>query len=202
MAEQSTLQAEKRELKGSSSSRRLRREGKVPAVVYGSKQREYMIQVDSQEFFRVYRDQSSSNFLLNLEIDGAQEKTKLAFVQDIQRDPLSGGFIHIDFRAVQDDEIITASVPITLEGEPAGVKAGGLLEQMVKSLEIHCKPADLPERITHDISEVNVGEVVKISDLQFPEGVSAKLDGEVLVALINKSRASIAAAAAGGEEGE
>lgn len=198
MAEQLTLQAEKREGKGSSESKRLRRAGKVPAVVYGSKQQEYTIQVESQDFHKIFRDQSSANFLLNLEIEGAKEKSKLAFVQDMQRDPITGGFIHIDFRAVQDDEIISATVPITLVGESEGVKAGGLLEHLVHSLEIQCKPADLPERIEHDVTKVSVGETVTVSELDFGEGVTTKMDGQVLVALVNKSRASISAAASGG----
>jgi large subunit ribosomal protein L25 len=196
MAEQATLAAEKREVKGTSSAKKLRREGVVPAVVYGSKQRPYPIQVKENAFAEVFRTHSSANFLLNLEIAGANEKTKLAFVQEIQRNPLTGGFVHIDFRAVQEDEIITAVVPVVLEGDCVGVKAGGLLEHLLHSLEIHCHPGDLPEKIVHDVTEVGLAETVKVSQLKLPKGVTTKMDGDVLVGLVAKSRASISAAAA------
>jgi len=205
MAEQTTLAAEKRDVNGSSASKRLRRDGIVPAVVYGSKQKAYTIQVREDKFAKVYRQQSSENFLVNFEIEGADEKTKLAFVQDIQRNPLNGGFVHVDFRAVMDDEIITANVPITLEGECEGVKAGGVLEQLLHSVDVDCKPADLPERITFDVTDIGVGGSAKIGELTFPDGVTSKVDDEVLVLLVAKSRVSASAeteaGAEGGEEG-
>lgn len=199
MAEQATIPAKKRDVDGSAASKKLRREGIVPAVVYGSKQRAYMIQVQENVFAEIFRKQSSENFLVNLEIEGANEKSKLAFVQDVQRNPLTGGFVHVDFRAVQDDETIAANVPIHLEGECEGVKAGGLLEQLLHSLEIECRPADLPEDITADITDLGVGAALKVKELVFPEGVSTKMDGEVLVALVAKSRTAKSADASGGE---
>jgi len=201
MAQKETLQAEQREVTGTTAVRRLRREGIVPGVVYGSSQREYPIQLKAKTFSDLLRHQTSENFLVSLEIEGAKEKTKLAIVQDIQRDPLTGGLVHVDFRAVSEDEQIHATVPITLTGEPAGVKAGGLLEQLIHSLEIHCRPGDLPERITNSVDALDVGQSLKVAELNMPEGVSTKMDGEVLVALIGKSRATTAAAAKGGGEG-
>lgn len=188
MASHQTLQAEKREVKGTTASRRLRKAGIVPAVVYGSSQREYMIQTDAKIFGDILRKQSSTNFLVDLQIEGAREKTKLAIVQDIQRDPLSGQLVHIDFRAVSEDETIHAVVPVDLEGEPAGVKEGGVLEQQIHSIEVHCLPGNLPERIVHNVEEVKLDESVRISELNLPEGVSATLDGEVIVALVAEPR--------------
>ncbi|HQW30657.1 MAG TPA: 50S ribosomal protein L25, partial [Verrucomicrobiales bacterium] len=100
MAKHETLQAQKRDVKGTTASKRLRRTGVVPAVIYGANQREYTIQLDAKSFFDLARKQASHNFLVDLEIEGANEKTKLAIVQDIQRDPLNGSLIHVDFRAV------------------------------------------------------------------------------------------------------
>lgn len=208
MARHQTLHAEKRELKGSSASKRLRKEGIVPAVVYGSSQREYMIQLNSKSFSDVARQQSSENFLVDLEIEGANEKRKLAIVQDIQRDPLTGTLVHVDFRAVSENETVNATIPIRLLGESRGVKNGGLLEHLLHSLEVYCRPNDLPESIDHDISGMRIGHNLKVSELQFPEGVETKMDGEVLVALVTKSRTSLAeeeeeeaaAAAEGSEE--
>lgn len=201
MATHETLQAEKRDVKGTTASKRLRRTGVVPAVIYGSNQREYMIQLNSKSFFDLARKQSSSNFLVNLEIAGANEKTKLAIVQDTQRDPLNGSLIHIDFRAVSETDTIHASVPIELRGEPIGVKTGGLLEQLVHEIEVSCNPSNLPESIVNDVESLKIGQSLKVSQLNLPEGVHVKLDGEVLVALITLTRASISSGT-GGEEGE
>lgn len=202
MATQETLQAEKRDVKGTTASKRLRRSGIVPAVIYGSSQREYMIQLNSKHFFDVAKKQESQNFIVNLEIEGAEEKTKLAIVQDIQRDPLSGSLIHIDFRAVSENETIHATVPIHLNGEPAGVKAGGLLEQMIREIEVYCRPSDLPHAIDNDVSSLKVGDSLKVADLNLPDGVITKMDGEVLVALVAQTRAAASASGGGGGGGE
>ncbi len=188
MANQETLQAEKRDVKGTTASKRLRREGTVPAIVYGSKQDNYAIQVDEKEFFDILRRQASASFLVNLEIAGAKEKHKLAFVQDIQKNALSGKLIHVDFRAVSEKENIHAVIPISLEGEAAGVKEGGLLEHLLHSLEIECLPADLPERVTCNVEDLDIGDSVRVGDIVFPEGVTPKMDAEVLVALVAKQR--------------
>ncbi len=191
MAKQETIKAEKREGTGTTVARRLRRTGVVPAVIYGAKQREYAIQLDAKSFSDVARRQASHNFLVNLEIEGAQEKTKLAIVQDIQRNPLNGALIHVDFRAVNENDTIHAVVPIELHGEPIGVKAGGLLEQLVHEIEVFCRPADLPERITNDVEGIELGQTLKVSNLNLPKGVTVKMDGEVLVAIVNQTRASV-----------
>jgi len=201
MSSQETLSAKKRDLSGTSNSKRLRAAGSVPAVVYGKTQDNYAVQVDAKEFGDLLKRQSSNNFLVGLEIEGAKEKRKLAMVQDIQSDPLSSQLIHIDFHAVNEKDSISATLPIVLNGEPEGVKSGGIMEHLLRSLEIQCLPADLPETITHDISEINVGEGVHVSDLAFPEGVTTEMDGNVLVAIVNESRASVAAGGASNDEG-
>ncbi len=197
MAKQETIKAEKREGTGTSAAKRLRRTGVVPAVVYGGKQREYPIQLDAKSFLDVLRHQASHNFLVNLEIEGANEKSKLAIVQDVQRNPINGALIHVDFRAVSENDTIHAVVPIEFHGEPAGVKAGGLLEQLVHEIEVHCRPADLPERIVNDVESLGLGQALKVADLNLPQGVTVKLDGEVLVAIVNQTRASVSQSQSG-----
>jgi len=200
MAKQETLQAEKREVKGTTASKRLRREGTVPAVIYGSSQREYMIQLNSKEFGDLARRQSSQNFIVTLEIEGAQEKSKMAIVQDVQKDPLTGNLIHVDFRAVSENETIHAVVPIELTGEPAGVKGGGLMEQLLRDIKVHCRPTDLPELISNDVSGLDIGDSLKVSELNLPDGVTTKMDGEVLVALVAQTRAAVSADGQGGDD--
>src|SRR5690606_35098864 len=98
-----------------------------------------------------------------------------------------------------------AAVPIELRGEPIGVKTGGLLEQLVHEIEVSCNPSNLPDSIVNDVESLAIGQSLKVSDLNLPEGVSVKLDGDVLVALVTQTRASISAGdggedAAAGEE--
>jgi len=194
MAKQETLKVEKREVRGTSSSGRLRRTGVVPAVIYGSGQAGTPIQIDAKTFQDLAR-QHSHNFLVNLEVPG--EKGKLAIVQDIQRNPLNGALIHVDFRAVSESDVIHAAVPIELHGEPTGVKnGGGLLEQLVHEIEIFCRPADLPELLVNDVEGLDVGQALKVSDLNLPKGVSVKMDGDVLVAIVTQTRAAVSQGAA------
>lgn len=194
MAKQETLQAEKRDVKGTTASKRLRRAGVVPAVIYGGNS-EALIQLDAKSFMDLSR-KHSANFLVNIEVNGSGEKSKLAIVQDIQRNPLNGSLIHVDFRAVTENDTIHAVVPIELHGEPIGVKAGGLLEQLVHEIDIQCRPADLPEKIINDVEGIELGQTLKVSDLNLPKGVTVKMDGEVLVAIVNQTRASVSQGAA------
>ena len=187
MAKQETLQADKRDVKGTTASKRLRRAGVVPAVIYGDKS-EALIQLDGKSFTDLAR-KHSANFLVNIEISG--DKSKLAIVQDIQRNPLNGSLIHVDCRAVTENDSIHAVVPIELHGEPVGVKAGGLLEQLVHEIEIQCRPSDLPEKIINDVEGIELGHTLKVADLNLPQGVTVKMDGEVLVAIVNQTRASV-----------
>jgi large subunit ribosomal protein L25 len=189
MAKQETLQAEKRDVKGSTASKRLRRAGLVPAVIYGGNA-DALIQLDAKSFMDLSR-KHSANFLVNIEVNGSGEQSKLAIVQDIQRNPLNGSLIHVDFRAVTENDTIHAVVPIELQGEPVGVKAGGLLEQLVHEIEIHCRPSDLPEKIVNDVDSIGLGQTLKVADLNLPAGVTVKMDGEVLVAIVNQTRASV-----------
>ncbi|MBL9153059.1 MAG: 50S ribosomal protein L25 [Verrucomicrobiales bacterium] len=195
MSRHQTLKADKRETSGSTSSRRLRRQGVVPGVIYGSQQRTYAVQVDAKEFTDLLRQQSSDNFLVNLEIAGANEKTKLVIVQDVQHNPLSGAVTHVDFHAVKEDEIVHANIPVELHGTPIGAKNGGLTEHLIHSVEVFCRPADLPEKIVVDISDLGLGQSIHARDLTLPQGVETHLDPEVIIVLVSEPRVASDAAA-------
>jgi len=184
MASHETLQATKRDQGGTAVAKRLRREGIIPAIIYGADQDNYTIQLKSNDFRDLLNRSSSNNFLVNLEIEGAKEKTKLAMVQEVQFKALTGDVIHVDFHAVKADQTISAQLPIELLGEPEGVKAGGVLDHQVRSVEVNCLPADLPEKIEIDVSHVELDEAIHVSDLVFPEGVETTMEGDVVVALV------------------
>ncbi|MEM9480793.1 MAG: 50S ribosomal protein L25, partial [Verrucomicrobiota bacterium] len=158
MAQQLTLEAEKRESTGSAEVRRLRKRGIVPAIVYGGKQRNYPIQLNAKRIGDILKESASEQILVTLQIEGAEEKEKLALIQDIQHDHLNGQILHIDFNAVLEDQEIHASIPIELDGDPVGVKQGGVLEQLLRELPIACLPKHLPELIHVDVSALDVGD--------------------------------------------
>ena len=191
MASHQTLKASKREVSGSTVARRLRRSGIVPGVIYGSKQRTYGVQVNAREFADLLRKQSSDNFLINLEVEGANEKTKLVMVQDIQHNALNGAVTHVDFHAVSEDETIHANVPIELHGTAIGIKEGGVVEHLIHNIEIFCRPGDLPERISLDITTLGLGQSFHVRDLPMPKGVETHMDGEVLVVIVTEPRVAI-----------
>ena len=192
MSKHITLEAQKRTTSGTAAARRSRRNGIIPGVVYGAAQDEYPVQVDAKKFGDILRHSASENILVDLQIEGAKEASKLALIQDVQHHPLNGQILHIDFNAVREDTDIHANVPLELAGEAPGVKAGGVLEQQHHELEVHCLPANLPEGLTLDIGELEMGESLHVGDITFPEGVSPTLDGDVIVVLVSEPRVSAA----------
>ena len=198
MASHETLKATKREQAGTGVAKKLRRDDIIPAIIYGADQDNYTIQLKSNDFRDLLKRSTSDNFLVNLEIEGAKEKTKLAMVQEVQVKALTGAILHVDFHAVNENQTLTAQVPIELTGEPEGVKTGGILEHQLRSIEVHCRPADLPEKIVADIAHLELDAALHVSDLAFPEGVEITMDGGVVVAMVAASRAAVS----DGEEGE
>ncbi len=199
MASHETLQATKREQAGTGVAKKLRRDGIIPAIIYGADQDNYTIQLKSKDFRDLLKRSTSDNFLVNLEIEGAKEKTKLAMVQEVQIKPLTGAVIHVDFHAVKEDQILSAQLPIELTGEPEGVKTGGILEHQLRSIEVHCRPADLPEKIVIDVTHLELDAALHVSDLPFPDGVEITMDGGVVVATVAASRAAVSDDEEGGE---
>lgn len=175
---------------GTTSVGRLRRDGKIPGVVYGASQDNYAIQLSDKAFRDILRHSASEQILVNLQIEGAKEANKLALIQDVQHHPLNGQILHIDFNAVNEDQEITARVPVELLGEVAGVKHGGILDTLQHEIEVQCLPKNLPAIIQIDASALEIGDSLNIGDVSFPEGVSPVLDSSTLVAIVNESRAA------------
>ena len=202
MADQVNLKAEKRDDMGSAAVGRLRRGGKIPGVVYGSTQDSYAVQIEANTIKEILRNSASQQILVNLQIEGAKEANKLALIQDIQQHSISGEILHIDFNAVKEDSEIHARVPIELTGEPVGIKQGGILDTLLHDIEVHCLPKDLPATLQFDVSGLDIGDSLSIASAEFPEGVSASLEGEVLIAIVNETRAAMSEGDGEAEEGE
>jgi len=186
MAKTQTLKAETRKRTGSGVLKQMRREGQLPSVVYGKGSENLNIKVSTKALTDMLAQSSSTSILIDLEIDGGEPQT--AFLQDTQRNSLSGDLVHADFLAVTKGMKISATIPVELHGEPVGVKAGGILEQLIRDLEISCSPKDLPERVEASIEHLKVGDSLTIGDLDIPEGVEVALASDVLVAIVNESR--------------
>ncbi len=178
MAKILDLTAQSRTSEGTASVKRLRKAGSIPAVVYGRKTPAANVQVDSKTFTKILQNSASDNILVSLKLDSGEQ---LALVQEVQHDHLKGGILHVDFHAIAFDEEIHAEVPVDIVGEAAGLKFGGLVEAIHHTLEVRCLPKDLPERISVDVSHLNVGNSIHVGEIKLPEGVRAKLAGDVVV---------------------
>lgn len=184
MAKKTTLKAAPRLRSGSGKLKQMRREGWLPSVVYGRGVENENLKVDAKTFADLMAHSSSDNILINLDIEG--EGIRSVFLKTIQHDALTGHALHVDFLAVDEKTEIVANIPIHLNGEAKGVKAGGVLEQQMHVLEIACLPADLPDSIEVDITGLADGESFHIGEIILPAGVKATHGKEVVVAHIAK----------------
>ncbi len=179
MAKQVKLTVERRTETGRAAVRKLKARGVVPAIIYGAKDKPEPLQVSRRDINAMLSHASGENILVELEIAG-EKKNRLALVQEVQHSPVAGDVLHVDFHIVSMDEKIQADVPIESTGMANGVKNfGGLLEQNLRSLAIECLPRDLPDRITVDVSELNIGDSIHVRQLQLPSGVTTRISPDL-----------------------
>ena len=175
MAKQVKLKAEARPDVGRSAVRKLRARGFIPAVIYGGNDKPQPLQVSARDINAMMSQASGENVLVDLEI-GGEGQSRTALVQEIQHSPVGGEIRHVDFHAISMDQMIEADVPLEAIGTAVGVKTfGGLLEQSLRALAIECLPSDLPDRITVDVSQLNIGDAIHVRDIQLPQGVTPKV---------------------------
>ncbi|MGF1656802.1 MAG: 50S ribosomal protein L25/general stress protein Ctc [Verrucomicrobiales bacterium] len=189
------LKAQPREGKGPSLAKNLRRQGLLPANVYGSKTKPISLTVSERDMAVLLGHAVGENILVDLEVESKDNPLQtMALIQEVQHQPVTGKILHIDFHAVSSDESISAEIPIEATGEAIGVKNfGGLLEHLVRKVQIHCLPKDLPEVIRVDVSHLGVGDSLHMRDLSLPSGVTTKADGDIVVFLVAAPRVSVAA---------
>src|SRR5437762_6117051 len=206
MAKQVKLKAEPRTNVGRSAVRKLRARGLIPAVIYGGNNKPQPLQVATREINAMMSHASGENVLVELEIAG-EGSSRTALVHEVQHSPVGGEIRHVDFHAVSMDQMIQAEVPLEPVGTAVGVKTfGGLLEQSLRALAIECLPSNLPDRITVDVSQLNIGDSMHVRDIQFPQGVTSKVQPDltafsVVAPVVEEERAAAEAeAAAAGPE--
>jgi large subunit ribosomal protein L25 len=195
----STLTAELRSDKGSRPAGRLRREGRLPGVLYGLGEESVSVTVNAHQLGTILSSKSGANTLITLQIDG---RDQLALARQIQRDAVKGSLVHVDFVRVRADQTIQAEVRLDLQGEPEGVSNGGMLEQLMHTLTVEGKPGQLPNEIAHDVSALELGDQLHVGDIKVPAGIIVVNDTEELIATISMPRGLEAEEAAEGEEVE
>jgi large subunit ribosomal protein L25 len=179
MAKKTSLKAAIRTHTGSGRLNQMRREGWLPSVIYGRGTENKNLKVNAKSFSELLAQSSSDNIVINLEIDG--EGTRMAFLQAIQHEPLSGSAMHVDFLAIDENTEITAHIPARLNGEAPGVKTGGVVEQYVHAIEIICLPDDLPDTLEIDISGLELGDSLHLGDIKYPKGVRPTHAADVVI---------------------
>jgi large subunit ribosomal protein L25 len=186
MAKQVKLSARARAQIGGTVANKLKREGLVPAVIYGGRDAPLPLQVGARDITTVLSHARGENILVELEIESDGAKTsRMALIQEVQHEPLTGGIVHVDFHAINMNEVLHTSVPVEPQGESIGVRSfGGILEQSLRSLDIECLPKDLPEVVYVDVSPLNIGDSIHVKDLPLPVGVKALDDADLTVFLV------------------
>jgi large subunit ribosomal protein L25 len=186
------LQAKNRQKKGSAESRKIRRGGRIPAVLYGRSGKSISIDLEAVDFIKNTKGISEST-IVKIEVDG---KSYDAFVKDTQRNIIDGNILHIDFYEVESGIALRAKVSIILQGNPIGVREGGMLENPVHEIEVECLPKDLPERIELDISGLKANQSIHVRDIPLADGVKLISNPDQVVALVKFAKAEAAAPAA------
>ena len=187
------LEAQARTPGSKNAARRVRRDGKVPAVLYGAGKDAVSVSLDPRQVTRILTSVTGHNTIFDLALNGG-EQTK-AMIVDWQYEPIKGALLHIDLKRIAMDRKLTVAVPVTLKGESAGVKQqGGIMEQMLREVEIECLPGDIPASIEADVSELVFGKVLRVSDLPHSDKFKYVSDANHPVAHITTVKEEVVAA--------
>ena len=166
-----TLRAERREGVGKGFAKKLRREGKIPAILYGDGQETLPLQVEARQVHTLLKALSGETALVELVVEGRGGGRWTTIVKEVQYDPVRGDPLHIDFQRVSAARKITVEVPIIVTGVPVGVRTkGGVLEHLLREVEVECLPSEIPEHIEVDVSHLDLGDAIHVADLKLERG--------------------------------
>ena len=193
MAQTAQISAKPRSELGSRANKRLRDAGLLPGVIYGHKEAVVPVTLPRKE---TENHLKHGAHVFDLAVDGKSEK---CLVKEIQYDHLGLEVIHVDFARVSLDEKVRVTVPLELKGEPKGEKDGGVLQQIINELEVECLVTDIPDKITYNVSEMALDDVVHIKDLPVPQGVRILQDGELIAVQVREVKEEEVAPAAPAE---
>jgi large subunit ribosomal protein L25 len=194
-----SLSATTRTDTGKGVARKLRAQGKVPGIVYGHARQPQPLALDNRELERLLERIAAASTVIDLAIDGDARRT---LIREIQRDPVRRMILHVDFLELVAGETVTVEVRIAYEGTPAGVRVGGgIFEEVLHELEIEVDPGNIPDRIVVDVTELQIGHSLHVSDIVLPEGVQLLTDADVTICLCSAPREEAEPAAEAAAEG-
>lgn len=181
MSQALKIEAELREERGKNAARRVRRQGRVPAVVYGGGGEAVSISIDPRQIEPLLHSESGHTVILTMEVRG--NETGRVMLRDWLTDPVRRNLLHADFVRIAKDTRLKLKVPIHVVGEPKGVKLqGGIFEFVLREVEVECLPDDIPESITMDVTELTIGQNVRVAHLKLAPGVKLLTDSSRVVA--------------------
>ncbi len=192
------LNAQERPSRGTGNATKLRTKGQIPAICYGGGQDPVTIQINPADLVKSLDPVKGRNTLLHLHIEGQKTPTAV-MLKDTQRDKLKGGLIHADFLRVATDKPVRAVVPLVITGKAAGVKDGGTLHQVYRTITVSCVPGKIPTNVELDVTALGIGQSIHVSDLKLPEGVTAALAANTTICVVVAPRAEKGADAAAAE---
>jgi large subunit ribosomal protein L25 len=182
--EQIDLKALVRKTTGKGPARTLRREGRMPAVLYGQKTDSIMLSIDIKEFEQIVKKANIGSLLLNLQIQNGKTLTRPAMIKELQTNPVTGAFLHVDFYEIDMQRKITVSVPVVTRGKSAGVEEGGMLQIVRRELELYCLPTAIPEAIKVDITDLEIGDAIHVREIALPAEVELPEDVDFTVVTV------------------
>lgn len=202
MSETITVEVKPREETGKNANRRLRRDGEVPGVVYGLDKPPFLVSVSPKRLGEILHLESGRNTIFSLSLVG-EDQTRSAMIKDLQRDPVTELFVHVDFVRLDLEKMLTVRVPVHLVGIPDGVKnEGGVVDHILREVVVECLPKDIPEHVDVDVSELHINQNVAVSDIPVESGVRIIDEPESVIAVVVPPRAETEAVAVEGEAEE
>ncbi|HNN91918.1 MAG TPA: 50S ribosomal protein L25 [Pseudomonadota bacterium] len=178
-----TLTVKLRSNIGSGFAKKTRRVGSIPAICYGGGKDPLALQVVPADLQKSLDPKKGRNTLLRLNVEGTKDQLTV-LVKDAQRHPLRGDLVHVDFLRVQLDKPVKATVPLHLVGKAEGVKAGGQMHQVYRTIDLLCLPDKIPTHIDLDVTALNIGQSIHVADLKLPDGVKPALPGTVTLCVV------------------
>jgi len=181
---QEILKVRKREKTGKEVAKKLRKQGFIPAILYGKGIEPTPLTIKFSDFEKIYKKHKGEAVIYTLEFENGASTKVQAILKDLQRHPVTDLVIHVDFQAIEEDKPIEVKVPLEFVGKPVGVTKGGILEIMLHEITIECLPKDIPDKIVVDLSGLDVGDSLHVADLKAPEGVKITEDPKETVATV------------------
>jgi large subunit ribosomal protein L25 len=181
-----TLSATARSDSGTGAARKLRQSGKVPAIIYGHGRDAQSLAIETRELERLLERVAAASTVIELSIDGRTART---LIREIQRHPFKKQILHLDFQELVAGEKVTVDIPLIFVGTPEGVRAGGILDQVMHQLTIRVDPSNIPNHVDVDVNALTIGHSIHVSDLKVPEGVEVLDEEDATVATVSAPRA-------------